>query len=186
MVQRSIILQSGQRYINIMHEASYIAPLDHLNPITSRETILKNASALVHGESSLMANCANIASLVFHSLPDLSWCGWYLLQNDILVLGPFMGKPACTRIMIGRGVCGTAAAERRSVVVDDVHSFDGHIACDPDTRSELVVPLMSNDALIGVFDLDSPVPARFSAEDARFIESLCRLVADSSLIGSVS
>jgi GAF domain-containing protein len=102
------------------------------------------------------------------------------LRDGELVLGPFAGKPACTRIRLGRGVCGTSAFERRTILVDDVETFDGHIACDAATRSEVVIPLMLEDRLLGVLDLDSPIPARFSPDDAAFLESVCRLVAASS------
>ncbi|MFM8178973.1 MAG: GAF domain-containing protein [Candidatus Kapaibacterium sp.] len=163
-----------------MHEASYIARFDPSNEEASRTAILGSAIALLGEEHDATANCANIASLLYHSLPHLSWCGWYLIQGAELVLGPFHGKPACTRIGMGKGVCGTAAAERRTIIVDDVSSFDGHIACDAETRSELVVPLLLEDRLIGVFDLDSPIPARFSTADASFIESVCRLIAGAS------
>jgi L-methionine (R)-S-oxide reductase len=163
-----------------MHEASYIVPFDPLNADDSRELIYRSASALMQGEQDLIANCANLASLVYHSMPNISWCGWYLLQYNDLVLGPFAGKPACTRIRMGRGVCGTAAKERRTIVVDDVTAFEGHIACDPDTRSELVVPLAAGNSFLGVFDLDSAVPSRFTQSDVAFIESLCRLLLASS------
>lgn len=163
-----------------MHEASYVAVFDPSNEDSWRTTLYTSAAALVQGEDDAIANCANLASLLFHSLPDVSWCGWYLLRDGGLVLGPFAGKPACTRIRLGRGVCGTSAFERRTILVDDVEAFDGHIACDASTRSEVVIPLMLEDRLLGVLDLDSPIPARFSPDDAAFLESVCRLVAASS------
>ena len=116
-----------------------------------------------------------MAALVFHLLPDLNWAGWYFLRGQQLVLGPFQGKPACVRIDMGRGVCGTAALSRQSVRVSDVHAFPGHIACDAASRSELVVPALRADgSLLGVFDLDSPLLARFNAEDQQGIEHAVR------------
>lgn len=133
--------------------------------------------ALLHGERDLIANAANLSALLFHTLPDLNWAGVYLLKEGELVLGPFQGKPACVRIAIGRGVCGTAAARRESVVVPDVDAFPGHIACDSASRSELVVPIIrtkgaDQGALIGVLDLDSPTPGRFDTVDRGGCEAL--------------
>jgi GAF domain-containing protein len=121
--------------------------------------------ALFHGEHDRIANAANMAALLFHSLPDLNWAGFYFRQGSELVLGPFQGKPACIRIPVGRGVCGTAVERRAAVRVEDVHAFPGHIACDPRSRSELVVPLLRAGEVIGVIDLDSPLAARFKPED---------------------
>jgi GAF domain-containing protein len=131
---------------------------------------------LVAGEPDLIANCANFSALVYTSLPDLNWAGCYFLRGDELVLGPFQGRPACVRIAMGRGVCGTAAARRASLLVPDVHAFADHIACDPASRSELVVPLLKDGALIGVFDVDSPLPGRFSAADQAGIEAAVALL----------
>jgi GAF domain-containing protein len=128
--------------------------------------------ALLHGERDFTANAANCAALVFNALPDLNWAGFYWVREGELVLGPFQGKPACVRIAIGRGVCGTAAARRESVVVEDVHDFPGHIACDAASRSEVVIPVIQGGRLIGVFDVDSPTPARFGEADARGLERL--------------
>jgi L-methionine (R)-S-oxide reductase len=135
--------------------------------------------ALLHDEHDLIANAANMASLIFYTLPDLNWAGIYLLKDGELVLGPFQGKPACVRIALGKGVCGTAAARRQSVVVPDVHEFPGHIACDSASRSELVVPLLTGDQLLGVLDLDSPTPSRFDAADRAGCETLVRVFVDS-------
>jgi GAF domain-containing protein len=126
---------------------------------------------LLAGEPDLIANCANFSALVYTSLPDLNWAGCYFLRGDELVLGPFQGKPACVRIAMGRGVCGAAAARRASVLVPDVHAFADHIVCDPVSRSELVVPLLKDGRLIGVFDMDSPLPNRFSAADQSGMEA---------------
>jgi GAF domain-containing protein len=127
-------------------------------------------AGLLAGETDAIANCANFTALAFDLLPDLNWAGIYFLRGDALVLGPFQGKPACVRIAMGRGVCGTAAARRESVLVPDVHAFPGHIACDAASRSELVVPLLHGTDLIGVVDLDSPLPGRFTAVDQSGIE----------------
>ncbi|PXX65357.1 GAF domain-containing protein [Nocardia tenerifensis] len=137
------------------------------------------AQALVAGEHDRIANAANLASLVFHALPDVNWVGFYFYDGDELVVGPFQGKPACVRIAIGKGVCGTAAETRQTQLVPDVHAFPGHIACDADTRSEIVVPLVHDDALIGVFDLDSPKPRRFDDIDRDGLEAVAQAFLDS-------
>ena len=121
--------------------------------------------ALLAGERDWLANLANTSALIFQHLPGLNWAGFYLWRGGELVVGPFQGKPACVRIALGRGVCGAAVAERRSQVVADVHAFPGHIACDAASRSELVVPLLRGDAILGVLDLDSPRPGRFDEGD---------------------
>lgn len=131
---------------------------------------------LLAGEPDLIANCANFSALVYTSLPDLNWAGCYFLRGEELVLGPFQGRPACVRIAMGRGVCGTAAARRASLLVPDVHAFADHIVCDPASRSELVVPLLKDGALIGVFDMDSPLPGRFSAADQAGMEAAVALL----------
>ena len=133
--------------------------------------------ALTSGESDAVANMANAAALIWQYLPDLNWAGFYRLVGGELVLGPFQGKPACIRIAMGSGVCGTAAATRATQLVDDVHAFPGHIACDADSRSELVVPVVRDGMLIGVLDLDSPIAARFDAADAAGVEALAALLA---------
>ena len=132
----------------------------------------RQLQALLHGERDLVANAANTAALLYHALPGLNWAGFYLLRDAGLVLGPFQGKPACVRIALGRGVCGTAAADRRTVLVPDVHAFPGHIACDSASNSEIVVPLLRGTELLGVLDLDSPLLGRFDALDQRGLEQL--------------
>ena len=129
---------------------------------------------LLAGEPNLVACAANMSSLLYWSLPGPNWAGFYLLDDDSgdLLVGPFQGKPACVRIGLGKGVCGTAAASRRTVVVPDVHAFPGHIACDSASRSEVVVPVLAAGRLVGVLDLDSPLPARFDEEDARGLEAI--------------
>lgn len=136
--------------------------------------LLAGLDGLLHGERDAIANCANAASLLWHTLPDLNWAGVYLWKDGQLVVGPFQGKPACVRIALGRGVCGTAAARRETVLVPDVHAFPGHIACDSASNSEIVVPLLAGDRLVGVLDLDSPKHARFDAADASALEEFAR------------
>lgn len=130
--------------------------------------------ALIEAEEDTLANTANFVALLHEALPEINWTGVYILRGKDLVLGPFQGKPACTRIALGKGVCGTAVASGETQRVEDVHAFEGHIACDPDSRSEIVVPLRAGDRLIGVLDIDSPREARFSATDQQNLERLCR------------
>ncbi|MBW9053313.1 GAF domain-containing protein [Rhizobium mesosinicum] len=137
--------------------------------------LAQQLQGLLTGEPDLIANAANMSALMYHMMPDLNWAGFYLLKGEELVLGPFQGKPACVRIPVGRGVCGTAVKERASILVEDVHAFPGHIACDAASRSELVVPIRSGDEIVGVIDLDSPLPARFDAEDQAGIERLAEI-----------
>jgi L-methionine (R)-S-oxide reductase len=137
--------------------------------------LARQLAALLGGEPDPIANSANMAALIYHGLPDLNWGGFYFRQGDELVLGPFQGKPACLRIAIGQGVCGAAAARGETVLVRDVHDFPGHIACDPDSRSELVVPLIEEGRVVGVLDLDSPLAARFDEADRQGCEQLAAL-----------
>jgi L-methionine (R)-S-oxide reductase len=132
--------------------------------------LARELRSLIAGEPDTIANLANASALLFHSLPDLNWAGFYLLRNGELVVGPFQGKPACVRIAMGKGVCGTAAARRTTVLVTDVNEFPGHIACDSASNSEIVVPMIAGDELLGVLDLDSPKLARFDAEDQAGLE----------------
>ena len=137
----------------------------------------KSLRALLTGEHDMIACAANTAALLYWSLPQLNWAGFYLVEptSGDLLLGPFQGKPACVRISMGKGVCGTAAARRETVVVQDVHAFPGHIACDSASNSEVVVPIVDGERLIGVLDLDSPVHARFDDVDAGGLEALVRV-----------
>lgn len=128
--------------------------------------------SLLANERDFIANAANFCSLIYHTLPDLNWAGFYIHKNGILFLGPFQGKPACVRIEIGKGVCGKAAEIQKTVVVENVHEFPGHIACDPQSNSEIVIPIIHENDLIGVLDLDSPVFGRFDAEDQTGLEVL--------------
>jgi L-methionine (R)-S-oxide reductase len=150
------------------------------------DELARQLAALIEGEPDLVANAANMAALIYHGLPDLNWTGFYFTRplpslpphagdgrvGVELVLGPFQGKPACIRIPWGEGVCGTAAARGAAIVVPDVHEFPGHIACDPDSRSELVVPLIDDGRVLAVLDLDSPVPGRFDKDDRAGCERL--------------
>ena len=131
--------------------------------------------SLLEGERDFVANLANFASLLFHSLPNLNWCGFYLLNDKELVLGPFQGKPACIRIAMGEGVCGTAAARRETILVDNVHEFPGHIACDSASNSEIVVPIVRGETLVGVLDIDSPLFSRFDDTDAQALNELVKM-----------
>jgi GAF domain-containing protein len=138
--------------------------------------LARQLAALIAGEPDAIANAANAAALIYHGLPDLNWAGFYFRNGAELVLGPFQGKPACVRIPVGKGVCGTAAAQRTTLLVPDVHDFPGHIACDPDSRSELVVPLIEDGGVLGVLDLDSPLLARFDEIDRDGCEQLVALL----------
>jgi L-methionine (R)-S-oxide reductase len=159
--------------------------LERATPWTARRAVSKPAlydelarelDALLAGEPDPVANAANAAAAIYHALPEVNWAGFYFLRGEELVLGPFQGRPACVRIPLGKGVCGTAALQRRSVLVSDVEAFPGHIACDTASRSELVVPLNTGDALLGVLDLDSPVLARFDEADRVGCERLAGVV----------
>ena len=142
--------------------------------------LARDLRALLAGERDFIANAANTAALIYGALPDLNWAGFYLYKSGELVLGPFQGKPACVRIALGKGVCGTAAARRETVLVEDVHAFPGHIACDSASNSEVVIPLLRDGQLLGVLDLDSPRHARFAATDARGLETLARIFVEGS------
>lgn len=134
--------------------------------------LLAQTRALLAGEHDRIANAANLSALVYHGLPALNWAGFYFYDGHELVVGPFQGLPACVRIPLDKGVCGAAASSRQTQRVDDVHAFPGHIACDAASRSEIVVPLVHNGQLVGVLDIDSPLPARFDADDQAGIEAI--------------
>ncbi|MGO8973838.1 MAG: GAF domain-containing protein [Steroidobacteraceae bacterium] len=146
------------------------------SPVGPKEALYRElcdqALGLFAGERDGLANAANLTAMIYAALQDLNWVGFYFLQGDELVLGPFQGKVACVRIALARGVCGTAAARRETIVVPDVHAFPGHIACDAASQSEIVVPLLQDDRLFGVLDLDSPFLGRFDAEDAAGLKAL--------------
>jgi L-methionine (R)-S-oxide reductase len=152
---------------------------DFGNPESAYRDLARDLAALLSGERDLIANAANTAALIYDALPGLNWAGFYLYKSGELVLGPFQGKPACVRIGMGKGVCGTAAARRETVLVEDVHAFPGHIACDSASNSEIVVPLLRGSELLGVLDIDSPRHARFGASDAAGIEALAKIFVDS-------
>ena len=135
----------------------------------------EQAEALLSGQADLVANAANLSSLLYHSLEDVNWAGFYFLKGGRLVVGPFQGRPACVEIPLGKGVCGIAAQTRAVQRVADVHAFDGHISCDAATRSEIVLPLVRNGELIGVLDVDSPTASRFADSDRAGLEALCRV-----------
>lgn len=142
--------------------------------------LLAQARALLHGERDRIANAANLCALVYQALPDLNWVGFYFYDGTELVVGPFQGLPACVRIPLDKGVCGAAARTRQTQRIEDVHAFPGHIACDSASNAELVVPLVdANGQLVGVFDLDSPLPARFSVEDQQGLEAIARAYVES-------
>jgi|SRR5215469_13826710 len=160
-----------------MFEAATITISD---PLEFHAELARQAEGLLAGERDWIANAANLAALIFTSLSDLNWAGFYFLKGDTLVLGPFQGKPACVRIAKGRGVCGAAAELLQTLRVDDVNAFPDHIACDTASRSELVVPLIRDGAVLGVLDLDSPRPARFSAIDQAGVERLAAIFVAAS------
>lgn len=166
-----------------MHEVTSTAGLS--KPACYRE-VNRQLASLFAGERNGLANASNMAALLFQSLPGLNWAGFYFHQEGELVLGPFQGKVACIRIALGRGVCGTAAERRETVIVPDVGAFPGHIACDSASRSEIVVPLVHEGRLLGVLDLDSPVPARFDEEDAAGLRAAAALFLHCSDLGRIA
>lgn len=141
--------------------------------------LARQARALLHGEHDRIANAANLSALVFNTLPGVNWAGFYFFDGTELVVGPFQGLPACVRIPLDKGVCGAAASSRQTQRIDDVDAFPGHIACDSASRSELVIPLLQGDTLVGVFDIDSPEPARFDVEDQEGLEAIARIWVES-------
>lgn len=153
-----------------MHSAFPLPPAADKSALFAQ--LHTQAAALFDQEPDLIANLANCAALLFYSLPEINWAGFYVLKDDQLVLGPFQGRPACVRIGLGRGVCGTAALRRETLIVPNVHEFAGHIACDAASNSEIVVPLLVTDRLLGVLDVDSPLLNRFDNVDRAGLESL--------------
>ncbi len=144
--------------------------------MTDYQALNAQLSALIYGVPHRIANLANAAALLYHGMDDLNWAGFYLLENDTLVLGPFQGKPACIEISVGRGVCGAAVAENRTQLVRDVHQFPGHIACDSASNSEIVVPIRMGGEIVGVLDLDSPHIGRFTEEDRVGLEAFVEVL----------
>ena len=151
--------------------------------MTDYTRLNEQLAALVHGVPHRIANLSNAAALLYNTLPDLNWAGFYLMENGLLVLGPFQGKPACIEIQVGRGVCGTAAAEDRTQLVYDVHQFPGHIACDSASNSEIVVPIHGDGRIVGVLDIDSPNLHRFTQEDEAGLTAISAII--SSMIGEI-
>ncbi|MDZ7791940.1 MAG: GAF domain-containing protein [Xanthomonadales bacterium] len=143
------------------------------------DELAQQAEGLLSGQKHRIANAANLSALIFDALPEVNWAGFYFLEGDELIVGPFQGRPACVRIEMGKGVCGTAAATRATQRVEDVHAFEGHIACDPQSRSEVVVPLIVDGQVIGVLDIDSPRSGRFDEDDQRGLERLAEIYARS-------
>lgn len=157
--------------------------LPDLSSTTSEQqldAIVSMVRLITEGEDSFIANAANTASVLYHMMPEVNWTGFYLFDGTELVLGPFQGKPACIRIALGRGVCGTAAAERRTIVVPNVADFPGHISCDAASESEIVVPIMHGDRLLGVLDIDSPRAGRCTEDDAAFLEQIVAILVSRS------
>jgi GAF domain-containing protein len=153
----------------------HAAPISNADPKIFYAELAQQLEGLLTGERDTIANAANMAALIFNTVPRLNWAGFYFLRGEVLVLGPFQGQPACVRIAMGKGVCGTAAQTLQTQRVEDVNAFPGHIACDSASRSELVVPLIRDGKVFGVLDLDSPEPARFEAVDQAGIERLATL-----------
>jgi L-methionine (R)-S-oxide reductase len=160
-------------YIRPMFEFAPTSPADKA---TLYDDLLAAAEAVTAGETDPIANMANVAALIWQFLPDLNWAGFYRMIGDELVLGPFQGKPACIRIPLGRGVCGAAAATAETRLVEDVHAFPGHIACDAASASEIVIPIVAKGRLVGVLDLDSPRRSRFDAADQTGLEALIQRI----------
>lgn len=158
---------------SVMSHAS--TDIDFTSKPAGYALLARQLQALLDGEHHRIANAANMTALLFGALPDINWLGFYFLENGVLVVGPYQGKPACVRIALGQGVCGTAAARGETLVVPDVHAFAGHIACDAASNSEIVVPLFRGGTLIGVLDVDSPKLARFDDEDRAGLERLASI-----------
>ncbi|NNE06024.1 MAG: GAF domain-containing protein [Xanthomonadales bacterium] len=152
---------------------------DHAHHRINHELLAAQAEALLSGQRHRIANAANLSALIYQELPDVNWAGFYFVEDDRLVLGPFQGKPACVEIPIGQGVCGTAAKLNQVQRVADVHQFDGHIVCDSDSESELVVPLVKGGFVIGVLDIDSPTAGRFSEADEHALTQLAKIYENS-------
>src|SRR5579859_4754764 len=154
-------------------------PIDSADKAEFYRELAEQAASMVQGEPDEIANAANLSALLFEQMPELNWAGFYFLKSpDELVVGPFQGRPACVRIKVGKGVCGTAVERRQSILVEDVDAFPGHIACDSASRSELVVPLIKDGEVLGVLDLDSPIVARFDADDQAGIETIARIYVE--------
>jgi GAF domain-containing protein len=146
------------------------------------KALYDSMKALIDSERDWIANMANVSSLLYHHLENVNWVGFYLMRDGELVLGPFQGKPACIRIEVGSGVCGSAVEDQKTYVVDDVHEFNGHIACDSDSNSEIVVPIFNEDKIIGVLDIDSPVNKNFDEIDKKYLEKMVKYLVRASYL----
>ena len=146
------------------------------------KALYDSMKALIDTENDWIANMANVSSLLYHHLENVNWVGFYLMRDGELVLGPFQGKPACIRIEVGSGVCGSAVEDKKTYVVDDVHQFNGHIACDPDSNSEIVIPIFNDEEVIGVLDIDSPVKNNFDEIDKKYLEKMVRYLVKASYL----
>jgi GAF domain-containing protein len=155
---------------------------DHISKTAVYEQLGASLKPLMRNQTDFLANISNFAALLFHSLPNLNWAGFYLLRGTDLVLGPFQGKPACSCIALGDGVCGAAALQRAAVLVPDVHAFPGHIVCDEASQSEMVLPVFKDDRLVGVLDLDSPLPGRFDETDRDCMQNLLKMLMDGTVV----
>lgn len=165
---------------NSTHSGQFVN--DYVSKVAVYEQLQGSLRPLIRGQTDFLANISNFAALLFNSLPNLNWAGFYLLRGTDLVLGPFQGKPACSCIAIGDGVCGTAALQRAAVLVPDVHAFPGHIVCDEASQSEMVLPVFKEGRLVGVLDLDSPLPARFDEIDRDCIQQLLQTLMDGTMV----
>jgi len=146
---------------------------------------VNSITELFSGESNFIANAANLCAYIYHNYPNINWVGFYFLSGNELVLGPFQGKIACIRIPIGKGVCGTAVIEKKAIIVPDVHKFPGHIVCDSDSQSEMVIPLFFEGKIFGVLDIDSPIKNRFNEEDLKIFQSFLRNLCEATDINKV-
>lgn len=149
------------------------------------QTLSQSLSGLIEGEADAIANFSNASALIYQNLTQINWAGFYRLKEGELVLGPFQGKPACIRIALKRGVCGAAASQKKTQRIEDVHAFPGHIACDPDSASEIVIPILKEGQLVGVLDIDSPVKGRFDREDQAGLEAFAKVLSDSMSLSSL-
>lgn len=162
----------------IMKQINNFSPNEYNDKKEFYKTLQMQLKSLLENETPLIPNLANASSLLSLALPDINWVGFYLLKNKELILGPFQGKPACIRIPVGKGVCGTAVAQAKTQLVPDVHAFPGHIACDSESNSEIVIPIFVNNRIVGVLDIDSPVYNRFDQADREGLEETVRILAD--------
>lgn len=161
-----------------MKQINNFSPNEYNDKKEFYKTLQMQLKSLLENETPLIPNLANASSLLSLALPDINWVGFYLLKNKELILGPFQGKPACIRIPVGKGVCGTAVAQAKTQLVPDVHAFPGHIACDSESNSEIVIPIFVNNRIVGVLDIDSPVYNRFDQADREGLEETVRILAD--------